>query len=86
MSDDVIVSWCDLIYQQIMPDGISQTLEIFSKRLVVEPPFLRAILDSPSKMYDWLWQHVAKGFLEDAEAQMYAFTRDQLITYLTESS
>jgi len=84
MSDSVLEEWRDLIYHQIMPDGISQTLNIFSKRLFVEPDFLRVILDTPDKMHQRLWQHIPRDFLADVEAQMYVFTRDQLQVYLTE--
>ncbi len=86
MSDEVLISWRDLIYHQIMPDGVSKTLEIFSKRLFVEPMFLRTILDKSDTMHDWLWQYIDPLFLKQVEAQMYTFTRDQLITYLTEYS
>ena len=86
MPDDVIVEWRDLIYQQIVPDGISKTLDIFSQRLFVEPPFLRTILDNSDQMTDWLWQHVDPDFLADVEARIYCFTRDQLQIYLTEFS
>lgn len=86
MSDDVLIGWRDLIYHQIMPDGISKTLDIFSKRLVVEPPFLRTILDKPDHMNNWLWQHIDPNFLAYVESLMYCFTRDQLQIYLTEYS
>jgi len=86
MSDEVLCGWRDMIYHQIMPDGVTQTLDIFSKRLYVEPGFLRGILDKPDQMYNWLWQHVPHVLLADVEVQMYAFTRDQLQTYLTNYS
>lgn len=82
MPDEVIIGWRDLIVGQITPTGHSKTLEIFSKRLFVEPKFLRNILDKPPLMSNRLWQHVPYDLLLSAEKQMYAYTRDQLHHYL----
>ena len=84
MPDDVLCGWRDLIANQISPDGISQTLAIFGKRLHLEPPKIRETLDDADTMHHRLWQHVPLSLLEAAETQIYAFTRDQLCVYLTE--
>lgn len=86
MSDDVIIGWRDLIVKQIIPTGRSQTLDIFSKRLFVEPKFLRKILDDPTRMTKRLWQYVPQAYLANVETLMYAYTRNQLQHYLIQYS
>lgn len=86
MSDHVLCSWRDLIARQIAPNGMSETLMILGKRLALDPAILRNMLDSPDIMFERLWQHVPQAIHATTERQMYAFTRDQLCHYLTESS
>lgn len=86
MDDTVLCDWRDLIVNQIKPEGSSQTLPIFSKRLQLAIEFIRETLDNPDIMTHRLWQHIPKALLEMVELQMYEFTRDQLCIYLTEYS
>jgi len=83
MSDDTLCAWRDLVAEQITPDGDSQTLPIFGKRLGLDINFIRQTLDDPDEMHRRLWQHIPKSLLATAETQMYAYTRDQLCVYLT---
>lgn len=84
MSDDVICGWRDLVAGQILPDGESQTVPIFSQRLHIDPPDIRAMLDDHAEMTRRLWQYLPQSILAEAESQMYAYTRDQICVYLTE--
>ena len=80
--DSVLCSWRDLIADQIKPEGDSQTLNIFGKRLKLETSYFRGQLDNPDVMLDRLWRQVPQSLLEIVETQVYKFTRDQLIRYL----
>ena len=84
MSDEVLRGWRDLVTRQIMPGGLSETLEIFARRLRCDPAEIRTALDDPVKMQFTLWRHVPETRLAAVEEQVYAFTRDQLAVYLTE--
>lgn len=80
MSDGVICDWRDFIADQL--EGESQTVPIIAERIATEAAELRRILDTPQQMQDMLWQHITPTLLDDLEAQMYDFTRAQLLTYL----
>ena len=84
MSDDVLRGWRDLVAEQIMPGGISQTLSIFATRLRCDSREIRTALDDAAQMDDILWRHVPRALLEEVERLCYAYTRDQLAVYLTE--
>jgi len=84
MPDEVLCQWRDLVAEQIIPDGISQTLTIFGSRLKLDQSFIRETLDTPDTMTNRLWQHIPKALLAEVETQLYAYTRDQLCIYLTE--
>lgn len=86
MSDDILQQWDNLIYQQIIPGGVSETLEIYGARIGKTPAELRAILDSPEQMQAELWSNVTPETTARVEVQMYDHARDQMIVYLTESS
>ena len=84
MSDDVLRGWRDLVSQQIMPGGRSQTLAIFAARLRCDPAEIRTALDVRARLDHFLWRHISQALLAEVERQVYAFTRDQLAVYLTE--
>jgi len=86
MSDDILRQWDSLIYQQIIPGGVSETLEIYGARIGKTPAELRTILDSPEQMQADLWANVTPETTARVEAQMYDHARDQMIAYLNESS
>lgn len=83
--DDSLRAWQTLIYEQIVKDGKSRTLEIFGGRIGKEPAEMRAFLDSPSDMQAGLWDHISPDILAQTEARMYAHARDQLTIYLHET-
>lgn len=85
MSDEVLRHWRDLVAAQLAPAGASLTLEIFGKRLRMDPAQLRAALDDPSEMRRCLWRFVPQSLLEQVTRLCYAFARDQLAVYLTET-
>lgn len=84
MTDDVLRGWRDLVARQIAPGGESETLAIFGRRLKRDPAEIRAALDDPALMDQYLWRHVPRSSLSLVERQTYTFTREQLAIYLTE--
>lgn len=84
MSDKVLAQWRDLIATQIMPGGVSRTLEIFGGRIRKTPAELRAILDAPETMRRDLWAHVPPDDLAQVEAHMYEDALAQMLLYLAE--
>jgi hypothetical protein len=85
LSDDTLTAWRDYIYRQIKPGGSSETLEIFGKRVNKTPEEFRAMLDSPDRMQQDLWAHIAPVLLAEIEERMYVHAREQMIRYLNES-
>ncbi len=84
MSDEVLRYWRDLVAGQLEPGGDSMTLEIFGKRLRMDPEFIRKVLDEPAALNNYLWRHVPAMALADVERQFYAFTLNQLAWYLAQ--
>lgn len=84
MDDAVLRDWSAFIYRQIMPGGVSETLEVYGQRLQQTPGDLRAILDSPERMRAELWAHVTPEKTAEVEAQMLEHARAQMIAYLSE--
>lgn len=84
LSDEVLRQWGSLIYEQVMPGGVSETLEIYGARIGKTPDELRAILDSPEQMQADLWTNVTRETVARVEAQMYAHAREQMVAYLSE--
>lgn len=82
LSDAVLSEWDDLIYRQLAPGGVSETLLIFGARVHKTPTQLRAILDSPQRMRSELWSNVPCDLLAQVETRMDEYARDSLITYL----
>ena len=85
MSDAVLRQWRDLVADQLEPQGTSRTLEIFSQRLGIDQREIRRALDDPAALQRHLWQYVPRQLLAQAEKRFYAFAREQLTVYLTES-
>ena len=85
LSDHVLNEWGNLIYQQIIPGGVSETLAVYGARLQKTPEELRAILDSPQQMHDDLWANVTPELTAQVEAAMTEHSRAQMITYLNET-
>ncbi len=84
MSDSVLCEWNAFIAQQLL--GESETLRIFGERIQRTPAQLRAMLDDAAHMHNVLWQHITPAMLAALEADMYAFSREQLETYLAEAA
>ena len=81
----MLSEWGNLIYQQIIPGGVSETLAVYGARLQKTPEELRAILDSPQQMHDDLWVNVTPELTAQVEANMLDHARAQMITYLDET-
>ncbi len=84
MPDAVLAQWRDFIAGQIAPEGHSETLAIFGSRINKTPAQFRAILDSPLRMQNDLWNHIPQAELARIEQGMYAFAREQMTVYLAE--
>jgi hypothetical protein len=82
MSDAVLRAWDDLIYRQIIPGGVSETLDVYGPRIGKTPAELRALLDSPQRMHDDLWVHVTPETTAHVEAEMLDQAREQMAAYL----
>lgn len=80
--DQGICDWRDFIADQL--EGESETLSIFGARIHTEPRVIRAMLDDRNLMQERLWQHITPDFLATMEADLYAFSREQMETYLRE--
>ena len=85
LSDAELRGWRDMVAEQIQPGGDSLTLEIFGGRLRRDPADIRAVLDDAAGMDRCLWTHVPPELLAEVERQMYAYSRDQLSVYLSET-
>jgi hypothetical protein len=86
ISDDELAVWQQLIYDQIKPDGISQTLEIFGARISWSVKQLRELLDSDARMHTDLWEHVPRSLLAEVETGMYRYALEQMRIYMDETS
>ncbi|GAB4522789.1 MAG: hypothetical protein OHK0046_35830 [Anaerolineae bacterium] len=86
MTDDDLYVWQRLIYDQIKPGGISETLTIFGGRIGKAPEEIQAFLDDAVKMESGLWQHIPQTLLHEVETLGYAFAREQLMIYMAESA
>ena len=83
LDDRFILEWDELIDRQIMPGGVSETLEVYGQRLKQTPEALRAILDSPERMENELWANVTHETLARVEGQMLDHGRAQMLAYLS---
>jgi len=85
ISDENLSNWRDLVQRQIIPSGVSQTLEIFGHRLGKPAQELRDFLDSEEKMQIGLWNNIAQSLLSQIEADLYQYAREQMLIYLQET-
>lgn len=84
MNDDTLKRWGDFIAEQL-PPGESHTLQVFGQRIRKTVKDFRTVLDSAEEMQTGLWANIAPEILEQVEAQMYIFAREQMVTYLNET-
>ncbi|QPC82993.1 zinc dependent phospholipase C family protein [Phototrophicus methaneseepsis] len=85
MDDAVIVDWRDYIAKQLTQENASDTIAIFSARIHRDPDEMRRLLDDPQQMQDMLWDHITPQLLNDLEAQLYSFSVEQMMCYISES-
>ncbi len=86
ITDSDLISWQNLIAEQIHPQGKSKTLDVLGKRVIKTPEEMRLLLDSESKMQDSLWQYIPKSALTDVEAGMYDHARTMMLDYLNQTT
>jgi hypothetical protein len=82
MPQDVVIGWQNDLYNQLKPDGASQTLEIFGARVHRTAEDMRRLVDDTAWMQKNLWDHVPRSILEVIEGQMYDHARQSLIAYM----
>ncbi|MBC8100952.1 MAG: zinc dependent phospholipase C family protein [Armatimonadetes bacterium] len=85
ITDVDLRAWQGLIYQQLMPGGVSETLTIFGARARKSPTELRTILDSDSEMQTNLWDNIPRSTLAQVEAQMYTYICESVVEYWSRS-
>lgn len=84
MPDHVVCEWRDFVADQIT--GESKTLEVLGARIKKTPEELREVLDSSETMQACLWDNITPPLLAQIEADMYVFSREQLLLYLNETA
>ncbi len=80
--DEALIVWRDTIASQIAPEGSSRTLEILSQRIKMNEGEMRAFINSPDKMDQFMWQNVSRETVAAVEVAMYARARSVLLDYL----
>ena len=82
----ILTDWRELIYEQIKPDGASQTMAIFGKRISRSADEINRLVHDEAWMQRELWQHVPREALADIEAQMARHAHHALVRYMREYS
>lgn len=85
LPDSALCGWRDFVAGQILPGGVSQTLDVFGNRTGFPPEYLREMLDSAETMQNDLWAYITPQTLAKVEADMYASAREELLRYWDES-
>lgn len=85
MPDKDLCFWRDLIYEQIKPDGESQTLDIFSQRISRTPEEIITLMNDPAEVQARLWTHIPEELVQTVEADMYQHAKEQMMIYWDET-
>ena len=83
MPDERICEWTAYVARQIPDD--SETLIIFGGRIQTPPEQLRELMDDADYLQKRLWDNIPLAVLDELEAGMYAFAREQLLLYMGET-
>ncbi len=83
---DALIAWRDLMWRQLKPGGVSETLAIMAPRVSKQPDDLRATLDDADHMRRDLWANVPPPDLARIEAAMNAYAVEQMHIYLAGQS
>jgi hypothetical protein len=75
-----LARWRDMIADQLQPDGMSRTVEIFADRLAMTPDAFAANLDDPAWMQAQLFDRVPP----DAVASVFKRGLDDSVTLVTD--
>ncbi len=84
MPQSILTDWQNLIYEQIKPDGISQTTEIFGQRINRSADEIDRLVHDEAWMQRELWQHVTRKTLASIEAEMARHASASLVRYMRE--
>lgn len=79
LGDNLIRNWRDYIAKQLETE--SDTLNVFGARIETSAEKMRQLMDDSDWMQKRLWQHVTPALLSETEANMYEFSRQQLLIY-----
>lgn len=82
--DSALIEWRNVVAEQMVPVGNSQTLEILGQRIRMSAEDMRSFITAPEKMEQLLWQNVPLSVVETVEASMYARARATLIAYFND--
>jgi hypothetical protein len=82
LPDPDLVTWRNLIAEQIVPPGNNRTFEILGSRIAMQPHELAAIVHDTRQM-SRLWTQLSPQVLSDVESAMYAGVRTAVRDYLT---
>lgn len=81
MSDENLITWRDLIANQICEGCESLTLSVLGGRVAVGESGLRQIVSDPTRMDEELWEHVPRSALAEIEQAMYQSMSEWLAQY-----
>jgi hypothetical protein len=79
--DADLVTWRDLIANQLAPDGHNMTCNILAPRFGMTPDQMAAFISDPVCMDAQLWANVPPPRINDVEQRLYAGARQALIDY-----
>ncbi len=82
IADEDLITWQQMIYDQVKPGGHARTLEIFGGRIGKTVDEMQTVLESPQIMQAQLWAHIPQATLQTVEDQCYIHARQEMIRYL----
>jgi hypothetical protein len=85
MTDADLVTWRDLIADQLSPRGHNRTFDILSKRIGMTASEMATFTHDRGKMSAQLWAHVPYDQIQAVEQHMYDWARRVLIDYYADT-
>lgn len=81
MDDKTLLAWRDLIAQQLLPDGASQSVAIIAPRIGKTEAELHAVLEDDAMLESDLWAHIPRDLLASVEVAMADHMRASILAY-----
>lgn len=79
--DADLVTWRDLIANQLAPDGRNMTCDILAPRFGMTPEQMATFISDPAFMDAQLWANVPRPKVAEVERRLYHGARQALIDY-----